>query len=36
MRTIRDKLRDLKVLQGPFMPFDTQAVPDAPLSLFMA
>jgi pyridoxamine 5'-phosphate oxidase len=34
MSDIRRKLRELRVLQGTFLPFDTQGAPEDPQSLF--
>jgi pyridoxamine 5'-phosphate oxidase len=35
MTALRDRLRALKVLQGPFLPFDIESAPDDPTLLFL-
>ena len=35
MTTVKDMLRALKVLQGPFLPFDVEDVPEEPVELFL-
>lgn len=35
MSALRDKLRELKVLQGPFLSFDMDAAPETPIELFL-
>ena len=35
MTAVKDTLRALKVLQGPFLPFDVKDVPEEPVELFL-
>ena len=35
MTAVKDMLRALKVLQGPFLPFDVEDVPEEPVELFL-
>lgn len=35
MNTIRHELRELKVLQGPFLPFVLEEAPEEPIALFL-